>query len=259
MFPPARLSLEEAASNFVGYARGPNASMLGRFVVPADCVEPLRRLIAGNPEARGLAVSLSVLLGPDPFADAAFLGADKARASRDSGVRIDAVEFRPASPAMVGELARVLPQGLAVFCEIPYTEDLTAWLPLILEAHWSAKMRTGGITPDSFPSSSAVAEFLIQCRTHGVAFKATAGLHHPVRSRHPLTYEANSAGHVMHGFLNVFLGAALLERGISPDQLRAVLEDTEAANFRFSGDLGHWGRLSVHSSDIARTREHFAI
>ena len=259
MFPPAQLSLEDAANNFVGYARGPHAWMLGKFVAPADRVEELRSLLARNAEAQDLAISLSVLLGPEPFGDAGFIRGEKAGASRVSQVSIDAVEFRPVSPAMVGELSKVLPERLPVFCEIPYTEDLTVWLPAVRQADWFAKIRTGGMTPESFPASSAVAEFLILCKTYGVALKATAGLHHPVRSRHPLTYQDQSACSVMHGFLNVFLAAALLECGVSKDQLVAVLDDTEAASFRFSGNFAHWGKLFVNASDIARARRHFAI
>lgn len=259
MFPPTKLSLEEAARNFVSYARGPHAWMLGKFVVPIERVDELRGLLAGNSDAQDLTVSLSVLLGQEPQRDADFIRVEKARGSRKLPVSIDAVEFRPGSPALVAQLSEVLPQGLAVFCEIPYTEDLTPWLTAIREAGWFAKIRTGGIAPESFPASSAVAEFLTQCKTHGVAMKATAGLHHPVRSEHPLTYEVDSPCGVMHGFLNVFLGAALLECGISRDQLIPILEDADAGHFRFSDDFAHWRKLFVTASDIAGTREHFAI
>jgi hypothetical protein len=259
MFPPAKRSLEDAAKNFVDYARGPHAWMLGKFVVPVERVNELHSLLEENSAARDLAISLSVLLGPEPMRDADVIRADNARESGKAQVSIDAVEFRPGSPAMVDELSAVLPKDLAVFCEIPYTEELPVWLTAIRQAGRFAKIRTGGITPESFPAPSAVAEFLTQCKTHGVALKATAGLHHPVRSQHPLTYEAKSSCGVMHGFLNVFLGAALLECGISKDQLIPILEDTDAAHFRFSDDFAHWRKLFVNANDIAGTREHFAI
>jgi hypothetical protein len=259
MFPPAKLSLEDAAKNFLSYARGAHAWMLGKFVVPFERVRELRSLLAGNSDAEDLAISLSVLLGPEPVRDAELIQAEKARGSEKPQISIDAVELRPGSPAMIEELSAVLAKDPAVFCEIPYTEELTPWLTTIRQAGWFAKIRTGGIAPESFPSSSVVAEFLTQCKTHGVALKATAGLHHPVRSEHPLTYEANSPGGVMHGFLNVFLGAALLECGISKDQLIPILEDTDAAHFRFTDDFAHWRKLFVHADDIAGTRQHFAI
>src|SRR5882762_2079011 len=70
MFPPAKLSLEEAAKNFLQYMGGRHAWMLGKFVVPAAQLEELRTYLARNPEARGRSVSLSVLLGAEPLREA---------------------------------------------------------------------------------------------------------------------------------------------------------------------------------------------
>lgn len=248
MFPPAKLSLEDATKNFLTYAASPNAWMLGKFVLPAERLEDLPAAIANNKH-----FPLTVLLGPEPKRDAEVIQKSAGRLS------IESVEFRPGSPSMVHELAAVLPENLPVFCEVPLTENLTDWLTAIHHEGWFAKIRTGGITPDSFPTSAAVANFLSQCKADGIAFKATAGLHHPVRSEHPLTYESSSPCGVMHGFLNVFLGAALLECGVSQDQLISILDDANPANFRFSGDFAHWGKLFVNTNDIAGTREHFAI
>jgi len=259
MFPPAKLSLEDAARNFIGYLRGPHAWMLGKFVVPMERLEELRGLLAGNFEVQDLTVSLAVLLGTDPLRDAEVLRSTRARGSGKSQFSIDAVEFRPGSSDVVRELREVLPEDLEVYCEVPNTEGLTDWLTAIHQAGWFAKIRTGGTTPEVFLTSAAVAEFLVQCRVHGVAFKATAGLHHPVRSEHPLAYEPNSVCSVMHGFLNVFMGAALLECGVSKEQLIAILDDDDATNFRFSGGFAHWGKLFVNANDIAGAREHFAI
>jgi hypothetical protein len=261
MFPPAKLSLEDAALNYVRYARGPHAWMLGKFVVPAAQLAELRGFLAGSPEAQGFRCSLSVLLGSEPVRDAELVREASKRTAGEAQApfSIDAVEFRPGSPAMVAGFTTALPLGLPVFCEVPFMEDMSAWLTAIRQTGWSAKIRTGGVTLESFPSSNAVAEFLVQCKTRGVAFKATAGLHHPVRSEHPLTYEANSVCGTMHGFLNVFLGAALLECGIAKDQLIQILDDTQAASFRFTGEFAHWNKLFVNKTDLTRARQHFAI
>ena len=86
-----------------------------------------------------------------------------------------------------------------------------------------AKIRTGGVTPEAFPSAERIAQFIRECRDHHVAFKATAGLHHPLRCVKPLTYEANAPTGTMHGFLNVFLAAAI------PDRAEEVLLDNDFA------------------------------
>jgi hypothetical protein len=261
MFPPAQLSLEDAAKNFVRYAQGPHAWILGKFVLPAAQLGELRGRLIANPGARGIPCALSVLLGSEPLREAEMVCAELMHSggAEQTPFLIEAVEFRPGSPAMIAEVSSILPRDLAVFCEVPYTEDLTVWLDAIHHAGWFAKTRTGGVTPEAFPSSAVLAEFMAQCKSHGVAFKATAGLHHPVRSEQPLTYEANSVRGVMHGFLNVFVGAALLECGISKDQLVQILEDNQATSFHFTGDFGHWNKLFVNENDVAGTRQHFAI
>ena len=68
-----------------------------------------------------------------------------------------------------------------------------------------------------------------------VPFKATAGLHHPVRAPQALTYEADSPRALMHGFLNVLLAGTFAwhgERDIEP-----ILAETEPQAFRFDPRL----------------------
>ena len=72
-----------------------------------------------------------------------------------------------------------------------------------------AKIRTGGVTPEAFPQATSVARFIHACAMADVGFKATAGLHHPVRGEFNLTYEPACPRGVMYGFLNVFMAAAL--------------------------------------------------
>ena len=48
-----------------------------------------------------------------------------------------------------------------------------------------------------------------RCLEAEVPFKATAGLHHPLRADYPLSYETN-APHVMFGYLNLFLAAGFM-------------------------------------------------
>ena len=116
-----------------------------------------------------------------------------------------------------------------------------------------AKIRTGGVTTDAFPSSNDIADFMRRCARHGIAFKATAGLHHPVRCVRPLTYEPAAPHGTMHGFVNVFMAAALLPRA------EAILEDDDPSAFQFDDDTASWRGHAVLTDDLARLRNEFAI
>ena len=76
-------------------------------------------------------------------------------------------------PAQVETLETKLPHGLSLptYCEASIEDIKGAF----------AKVRTGGLTAESTPSSEALADFLCAAASRRVAFKATAGLHHPIR------------------------------------------------------------------------------
>ena len=71
----------------------------------------------------------------------------------------------------------------------------------------------GGVTEDAFPKTGQILRFIRTCLAANLPFKATAGLHHPVRCFKPLTYEKNAPEGMMNGFLNVFLAVEFLKMG----------------------------------------------
>lgn len=127
-----------------------------------------------------------------------------------------------------------------------------ALLPELKRRGLRAKIRTGGITDDAFPSPESVAAFIRACKDAGVAFKATAGLHHPLRCVKPLTYEPNAAVGTMHGFLNVFLAAAMTE------DAEAILRESDKSAFTFDDDGAAWRSRRVTIDELKAMRE-FAI
>jgi hypothetical protein len=122
-----------------------------------------------------------------------------------------------------------------------------------------AKVRTGGLTADLFPSPEALADFLVECAQRKLAFKATAGLHHSVRGVYKLTYEPDSACATMHGFLNVLLAACLGWYGGSRAQVRATLEETDAAALRFDDEGVAWHGHRLSNAQLAAAREEFIV
>jgi hypothetical protein len=132
------------------------------------------------------------------------------------------------------------------------TADL-ALIPELKKRNLRAKIRTGGLTEDAFPTPESVAAFLRACKTNGVAFKATAGLHHPLRCVKPLTYERDAPTATMHGFLNVFLAAAFI------DDAEEVLRDDRPQSLAFGDDAVWWRDRRVTTVELQDLRQNFAI
>lgn len=96
-----------------------------------------------------------------------------------------------------------------------------------------AKLRTGGATAAAFPSPAEVASFVVACVAMGLPFKATAGLHHPVRQVSAV------AGATEHGFLNLLAATRCALAGEADATLAALtttdLTDLDAASATFRG------------------------
>ena len=116
-----------------------------------------------------------------------------------------------------------------------------------------------GTTPEAFPATRDVARFLEACVREGVPFKATAGLHHPLRAEYRLTYEPDAPEGVMFGFLNVFLGAALLATGMPAAELPALLEENSAAALRVDDTGISWRRYCLTRDQAAAARASLAL
>ncbi len=121
-----------------------------------------------------------------------------------------------------------------------------------------AKIRTGGLSPDKIPSAGEVAGFLAEAAARTLPFKATAGLHHPIRSEQPLTYDRESPRALVHGFLNVFVAAAFAWQGLERTQLVEVLEETDPRAFVFGDEDLRWRNRILRTGDILAARRQFA-
>src|SRR5262249_3283632 len=86
-------------------------------------------------------------------------------------------------------------------------------------------------------------------------FKATAGLHHPIRSPYALTYAADAPRAELHGFLNVFMAAAFAWHGQRP--IERILAETDAGTFRFD-EQARWRDWSLTVGQIQEARHEFA-
>jgi hypothetical protein len=213
LFPPAALPMGKAVENYARYREGDYAWMLGRFIVQAAHMHEVPKEFP-----------MSVIASPDSIP------------------HTDVVELTGA-PAS-GRLAR-RPPAPVIYVETKTISGLT----FIQENHLRAKIRTGGITHDAFPNVEFIANFLRECESRHIAFKATAGLHHPIRCHKPLTYEANAPTGTMYGFINLFMAAGLTEHA------EEILKEEEPHAFEFDEHGAAWRGHHINIDGLHKLRK----
>lgn len=239
LFPPAGLDMATAVRNYASYLAGEYSWMLGRFIVPAGRIEEFEK--AASRYFAGKQWKIGVLGKPDRPLD-------------PHGFLVDAVELRAERIKDIRPISNV-----DTYFEVTPALPLEATIEAIGKAEARAKIRTGGLTPEAFPEAGRVARFLSLCHRTGVAFKATAGLHHPVRGVRPFTYEPASASGTMHGFLNLFLAAILIFTGANEQDATLLLDERSPDAFRFDEESVHWRAYRLTREQIQKARESFAI
>jgi len=254
LFPPASLDMPTVVRNYSGYLAGEDAWLLGRLVVPA---QRLTEFVAAFDEAccseQASPWLLSVLSTGDAAEDACLI-----KPISEGAVFLDAIEFKAASAAQVEEKLGQVPSGMAAYVEFP-PEKSDEFLPVLKKLDARAKIRTGGVIVDAIPGVREIASFLVACAKAEVPVKATAGLHHPLRSTQNLTYEEDSATAVMHGFVNVFVAATIAYHGASAEDVIDVLNEQSSTAFQWEKDMLTCGSQSLSATQIKAARENFAI
>lgn len=256
LFPPAQLSMAEAVANYATYRNSDYKWMLGRFVVPVSRLDEFSAS-ANDFLARdaGDAWRLSVLAGDDIRETVRRV--EDFNAEYEGRAVCDAFEIKAESPASIEDAAENIPAQFQNFFELSLGDDLAETVTTLALRGQRAKIRTGGVTPQAFPPVRSIIRFIRVCLAANVPFKATAGLHHPVRCLKPLTYESNAPEGMMNGFLNLFLATAFARAGFKPNLLEELMEDEFAENFEFD-DGGVWWRqehfLTISQLKITRER-----
>ena len=263
LFPPASLTMAPAVANYDAYSRSQWYWILGRFIVPVARLGEFEEALGGLPAAigTGFAWRLSVLMGPDVIADEARIREFNDRVTSSGSGRtavIESVEVKVTSVEEITGLSAIIPARLAVYFEFPLP-NCAEYVSAVASCGRRAKIRTGGEMGDKFPAPASVIEFIRLCGTANVPFKATAGLHHPLRSVHRFTYQADSASGIMHGFVNLFLAAAFLRAGMDAKVAVQLLEEQSPQALRFDRDGVGWREDWLNRDEIATARRNFAV
>jgi hypothetical protein len=206
-FPPEELPLDRGLAEHRRVRESEHGWVVNRFVCAASKLGEL-----GDDQ-----LHLSVVLdtGELPPADE----------------RIEAVEAAGIDPELLFDAA---PE---VYSELPLRDDVSFRILRLGELGLRAKVRCGGSVVPSVP---ALAELIQACRRLEVPFKATAGLHQPLRHGDD------------HGFLN------LLAAAVFGDEEDALTEEDPDA-FAVSGGAFRWRNREAEAEEIAHVRRELFV
>ncbi len=239
LFPPATLPLPEVLSNYMEYRAAPDAWALGRLVVPADRLAELTALVRADTQSGNSAdpLPISALVGTGTADDVDAIE----RFNREhTAARVETIEVKAGSAGVALAVLAAIPSGWVSYLEVPVGEPGDAVLDVAAARGARAKVRTGGTSPDAFPDADALTHFLAAAEKRGVPFKATAGLHHPLRGTFPLTYATGAPAGTMYGYLNVALAALLAWSGRSEVAVRDALLESDASALRIENASLKW-------------------
>jgi hypothetical protein len=254
LFPPAGLAMDAAVRNYDSYVHGKYSWMLGRLIIPANCLADYEEAVR-IAHIDASAWRLSVLATMADVERVTRFNADK----RDRLGEIDVLEIKAANPREIHDAALAY-GGYQLYFETP-PEKWPSLLQATAVAKARAKIRTGGEVTSAIPEESRVLEFLRIASQRRLAFKATAGLHHPMRAMQRLTYKPDSPQAVMHGFLNVFCAAVLLWHEPGQRQEAAWLLSERDADAITMDEAMTWHNsgVTLTAEQIHEARERFCI
>ena len=264
LFPPAKLDMAPAMQHYHAYREGVDSWMLGRIVIPVarfDEFEANAEGLLGHSKDPVTDDCWVISALTAPVADDGFkrdLDAIEAFNERhlergSHAVAVDTIEVKAASASEIDEALELIPEFIFPYFEIDHRQDVRGAVAAIAGMDAGAKIRSGGITPDLHPTPAEFAAFIGACRDAEVPFKATAGLHHPLR------HHAESVGCDQFGFLNVFVGACLAwwHDEVTPELLERILEARTLDGFVFEPErLGFDGHL-LSCEHVEEARERF--
>lgn len=276
LFPPAKLDMAPTVRNYAAYRDAWQGEFLARLVVPVARLDEFEReAISLLPREVGESTdddSDDDEMLVDPWRITALtkqagdpgLDDDLDRIARfndehsdpENGFAVvDAIELKAEDVAGIERAVDTIPPDYQAFFEIPWQAgEIRGMVAAVAGEGLGAKVRTGGMTPDLFPPSDALARFIRACAMAEVPMKATAGLHHPIR-------HFNEGQKVtMHGFVNVISACALaLTQRADHETLTSVLDEQAASAFLFTDDAIVWRNHKITLDQLERTRERFFL
>ena len=256
LFPPASCTMADSVRQYDAYRRSEDRWMLGRFVVAAVRLQEMGEALDQDKIELDSADPwrLSVVMGAHVPNDLGLIAAFQAEREAH-GLVADSIEYKVAAPGQVLAIGEQIPRHFQRYFEVPQAGPYHDLVAAIGQVGAFAKVRLGGTVPERFPPAVEVTRFLVAAVEHRVAFKATAGLHHPFRGRYPITYARDAEQQVMFGFVNLLLAVTELQRGGAAETAEAILAEDDRATIHCESTGIQWRGEFYTEEELTRAHQ----
>lgn len=204
LYPPANLDMQATVRNWSASFSSEDKWMLARLIIPVQRLGEFKQVAEQLlPKSDEEPWQLSILLpeaSSDSFEHAAQQVVDFNM--EGCGAVANVVEFKATSTSEIDEALTCLHDDIFPFIELPIDQDPRGLIAALAGSIAGAKVRTGGVTAELYPSVEDLARFIHCCAISKLQFKATAGMHHPCRNYN------ESVGVHEFGFLAVMYATA---------------------------------------------------
>ncbi len=262
VFPPASLTVAKAVHEY-RRARASQASWVaGRFLIRASQLEELGAVAMTTMVAGEVPWEVSVIFDLDAPQSADLAAAF--HAEMQPAMTVSAAEARIIDPTIDG-IERLfttvgsINSDVVAFLEVTRSANTAGQIRSIAEIVkrsgrvGGAKLRCGGAIADLFPTAEEVAAFIQAAVDAGLPYKATAGLHQPVRHFN----ETLSVYH--HGFLNMLMATAAAADGARLGTIIEIVSETDRSAFAVSPAFATWRDITLPGSALRRVRQNLFI
>ncbi|MFV1999152.1 MAG: hypothetical protein ACC654_02175 [Acidimicrobiia bacterium] len=262
LFPPASLDMSGAVS---GYREARSSSahwVAGRFLCPSSRLVELAGELTGSIRPGEGRWEVGVILESEPSntIGAAAAVAQSFHIEMQPAAIVASAEAKIVDPSVSGigatidTISSIQPEVVA-FLEVDRSSSVSEQVANTAEALHvqgqvgGVKLRCGGAYTTMFPTAEEVAEFILAATANRLPFKATAGLHQPIRHIDP-TIDA-----WRHGFVNLLIASGAAASGESVRTIEAIVAETDPGAFSIRPAFATWRDISIPGNAMRRTRK----
>lgn len=257
LFPPAAKTMDAAVAEYAQLRSGRARWIVGKFLCRASELEALAAAAVHHMTNGAQPWEVGAIFDMGPGAGAMLVNDFQSEMSPALAVSsVEAKTPRSDAEAIATTIESVgsLESETSIFVEIVRGENINDQIDAIAANLRSrgrtggAKLRCGGLQQKDFPSVDDVTEFLWSASHERLPFKATAGLHQPVRH-----FDAD-LGVWRHGFVNFLVASVACADGAERATVEAIVEEPDPEAFAISAAAVRWRDLHLPGSAIRRSR-----